>query len=207
MSPPCYTYIFWVVRSAFYSDVHLLGDSHVQRQRHGFPFYNILWRLYHSGKPLFSDVMGFHFIVAETVATLIYVYNCLYIYIYHTSPYHTITYPTYTINIYDWNDPYTFWTQSIDQSRFPFWLPWFLNEVNRWWLYTCVTIFWRLNRFLACETKILAVTPGTEYDVLVIDGTTDFSPSCRSATRVCVKGLGQKPSTSSSPYPKHSMKS
>ena len=111
----------------------------------------------------------------------------------HTSPYHTITYPTYTIKIYDWNwnDPYTFWTQSVDQSRFPFWLPWFLNEVNQWWLYTCVTIFWRLNRFLACETRILAVTPGTEYDVLVIDGTTDCSPSCRSATRVCVKGLGQ----------------
>ena len=35
---------FWGVRAAFCSDVHLLGDNHVQRHR--FPFYrdHILWK-------------------------------------------------------------------------------------------------------------------------------------------------------------------
>ena len=127
MSPPCYTYIFWVVRSAFYSDVHLLGDSHVQRQRHGFPFYNILWRLYHSGKPLFSDVMGFHFIVAETVATLIYVYNCLYIYkSYITIPHHNIPYLYYKYIWLKWSIYF------LDSKHWPVSVPFLVALILEW---------------------------------------------------------------------------
>ena len=56
VSPPFYIQFFLgEVRSAFYSDVNLLGDSHVQVM--GSHSIETIY----SGKPQFSNVMGSHF--------------------------------------------------------------------------------------------------------------------------------------------------
>ena len=80
---------FGVVRAAFYGDVHLLGDSHVQRHR--FPLCGDHRPPENCNFPT-SWIPGSYFIVAEAAITKKNIHHQ-----HHATPYHTISYPTHPI--------------------------------------------------------------------------------------------------------------